>query len=235
MLGIIGAMPIEIEKIKSSMTDIKHTVISGMDFYTGAVEGEDVALCISGVGKVNAAAAAQTMILKYAPDAVINTGVAGGLDTDLKVGDIVVASAVVEHDMDTSGVGDPVGYISGLNKIYIETDDEISGRIYEIAENIAFTKRGIIASGDQFICTDEARGRIIDLFGASAAEMEGASIGHICAMNGVKFAVIRAVSDNANSDSHMSFAEFTELAAERSIKILLEYIKSVKEDKNGKN
>ena len=169
------------------------------------------------------------MILKYAPDMIINIGVAGGLDKEFNIGDIAVATSVVEHDMDTSPIGDEVGFISGLNMINIECDETIINAMYNAVNCIdkIKAKKGVIASGDQFIATDEARNKIVDNFNAIAAEMEGASVGHVCKMNNVPFGVMRAISDGANDDAQMDYPTFAKMAAENSVKITVEMLKNI--------
>ena len=215
LVGIIGAMDLEVQALKGLMDNAVVETISTIDFYKGNINGVETVVAVAGVGKVNAAVCSQTMILKYSPDIMINVGVAGGLSDEFKIGDIAVADSVVEHDMDTSPIGDPVGLISGINLVNISKVGTIT------------SKRGVIASGDQFISKQEQRDRIKDNFGAIAAEMEGASIGHVCYMNGVPFGVLRAISEGANDDSHMDYPEFAKMAAANSIKIILELLNSI--------
>ena len=116
-IGIIGAMDIEVQALKEMMDNPQVEKISSVEFYSGKIMNIDTVVAVAGVGKVNAAVCAQTMILKYAPDYIINTGVAGGLSPELEIGDIAVADKVCEHDMDTSPVGDELGFITGINKV----------------------------------------------------------------------------------------------------------------------
>ena len=231
LVGIIGAMALEVQALKDLMDNAKIETVSTIDFYSGKINGVDTVVAVAGVGKVNAAVCAQTMILKYSPDVVINVGVAGGLDTGFKIGDIAVADSVVEHDMDTSPLGDAPGYISGICMVEMPCDKAIADMMAKAVETVGtiHAKRGIIASGDQFINTQEERDKIVGNFGAIAAEMEGASIGHVCVMNNVKFGVLRAISDGANDDSPMDYPEFAKMAAANSIKIILELLKNMKE------
>ena len=226
LIGIIGAMDVEVQALKELMDNASVEKISSVDFFKGKISGVDTVVATAGVGKVNAAVCVQTMILKYAPEYIINIGVAGGLSPELGIGDIAVAEKVVEHDMDTTPIGDPMGYITGINTVYIPCDKKLSEMMYSAAENVDGVKAvyGTIASGDQFIASAEQRTRIIENFDAIAAEMEGASIGHVCMMNNVKFGVLRAISDGANSDSKIDFPTFTRLAAKNSIKIILELL-----------
>lgn len=230
LVGIIGALESEVQALKQLMDKADIDSISSIDFYKGNIDGVDTVVAAAGVGKVNAAICAQTMILKYSPDLVVNIGAAGGLDGDFKIGDIAVADFVVEHDMDTSAMGDPKGLISGIDMVYLPCDKEISDimmNAVSAAGNIK-AKRGVIASGDQFISTQEQRNRIIEDFHAIAAEMEGASIGHVCVMNNVRFGVLRAISDGANNDSVIDYPAFEKMAVENSIKIILELLKNIK-------
>jgi adenosylhomocysteine nucleosidase len=232
-IGIIGAMDIEVQALKELMDNAEINKISTVDFYSGKISGVDTIVAVAGVGKVNAAVCAQTMILKYSPDVIINVGVAGGLDPDFAIGDIAVAHAVVEHDMDTSPIGDDIGFISGINKVQMECDDKIANLMEQAAKSIGLNvKRGIIASGDQFISKQSERDKIIGNFGAIAAEMEGASIGHVCTMNNVPFGVLRAISDGANSDSVMDYPTFAKMAAGNSIKIIKYMLEVLKNEKN---
>jgi len=222
-IGIIGAMSVEVEGLKASMSQLQIEKISTVDYYIGKINGVDTVVATAGVGKVNAAVSAQTMILKYNPDIIINIGVAGGLSPELSVCDIAIATDVVEHDMDTTPIGDEAGFISGINKVYMECDKKITDLMYECAKELEGINviKGTIASGDQFIASDEQRGRIMNLFPTSvAAEMEGASIGHVCTMANKPFAVLRAISDGANSDSVMDFPTFTKKAAKNSVEII---------------
>ncbi|MDF2949821.1 MAG: 5-methylthioadenosine/S-adenosylhomocysteine nucleosidase, partial [Sedimentibacter sp.] len=182
-----------------------------------------------GVGKVHAAVCAQTMILKYKPDAIINTGVAGSLNSDLDIADLVISDNVVQHDMDTSGIGDPVGLISGLNIINIPCPKELVGKIKKSADTIEGTnvKVGTIASGDQFICNQDRKEYIVKHFDALCAEMEGAAIGHVCFLNNIDFCIIRSISDKADGSAHMDFPEFVKIAAKKSTQLINTFLKNI--------
>ena len=220
-IGIIGAMASEVDGLKAVMSDMRAEKISSVEFCCGLINGCETVVAEAGIGKVNAAVTAQTMILKYGVDCVINSGVAGGLDESLNIGDVVIASRTAEHDMDTTPCGDEAGYITGLNRVYMDCDEKLVRLLCECTREMGIhTEVGTIVSGDQFICRDDQREKLIGVFGGKAAEMEGAAIGHVCAMNGVKFAVLRAISDGANSDSTMTFPEFCKMASENSIEIM---------------
>ena len=235
LIGIIGAMDIEVEGLKELMDNPNIQTISTVDFYKGEINGISVVVAAAGVGKVNAAVCAQTMILTYNPSYIINIGVAGGLAPELGIGDIAVAENVVEHDMDTTPIGDVPGYISGINIVRIPCDTWLCDMMMTASKHIEGAKvlKGTIASGDQFISMPDERQKIISNFGAIAAEMEGASIGHVCYMNQVPFGVLRAISDGANSDSAMDYPTFARMAAKNSIKIVCELLEDIKEVQNN--
>ena len=227
MIGIIGAMEIEVESLKSKLTDTVTETVGGVDYFVGKMYGKDVVVAKCGVGKVFAAICAQTMILKYAPKLIINTGVAGSLSQNLGVLDVAVGSGVIQHDMDTSAIGDPVGLISGINMVNIPTDKAASFDIALCIKKLGLhTIRGAIASGDQFIGSEAAKNKILENFPESVAcEMEGAAIGQACYVSKVPFAVIRAISDNANSQGHMDFPTFAKAAAVNSTNAIELFVK----------
>lgn len=217
MIGIICAMQIEIDKINEAVENKKTEVVSGITFTSGSICGKDVVTAVCGVGKVFAAICAEAMIIKFNPDVIINTGVAGTLTDKLSIGDVAVSTAVVQHDMDTSPLGDPVGLLSGINIVSIPADALVADKIASCVEKMGVKSlKGVIASGDQFINSADKKDYISKTFGAVACEMEGGSIGHVCYVNNVKFAVIRAISDGAGDDSHMDYPTFAKKAAEVS-------------------
>ncbi|MBE6709741.1 MAG: 5'-methylthioadenosine/adenosylhomocysteine nucleosidase [Ruminococcaceae bacterium] len=222
-LGIIAAMKIEAELIEAAMTDIVRETCGSMEYCLGKIGTTDIVLAVCGIGKVFAAICAQTMIVKYAPDAVINTGVGGTLTKKLSVGDVAVSSAMVQHDMDTSALGDPVGLISGINIVEIPADAALAEKISAIVKSMGInTVTGTIATGDQFIGNQETKKRIADTFGAIACEMEGAAIGQVCYVNKVPFAVIRAISDDADGGACEDYPAFAKMAAKNSAKAVIE-------------
>ena len=223
MTGIIGAMHIEVETIKSLMENKTAEKISGVEYVKGTLHGREIVIAVCGIGKVAAAMCTQTMILKYAPDCVINTGVGGSLSTKLAIGDIAVAESLVQHDMDTSPLGDPVGMISGINLVKLPASKSLVKKITAAADRIGLPYAcGVIASGDQFIADREKKDWIRDTFDAIACEMEGAAIGQVAYVNGVDFAVLRAISDNADDAAgSMDYPTLCERAAKQT-QILIE-------------
>ncbi len=226
MIGIIGAMKPEIDGIKDIIEDKRTEVISGIEFVSGRVGETEVVAAQSGIGKVFAAICAQTMILNYNPEAVINIGVGGTLSQNLGVCHIAVATSVVQHDMDTSPLGDPVGLLSGIDIVEIPCDREIVSKLCDCIKELGINyETGIIASGDQFIASKEQKDKIKESFDAIACEMEGGSVGHVCYVNGVDFCVVRAISDGANDGAVMDYPAFMEKAAKNSICVMEKFLK----------
>ena len=228
MIGIIGAMSAEVDALKSILENKSTQTISGVEFVSGKLYGKDVVVAQCGIGKVFAAISAQTMILRYGTAAIINTGVAGTLDDEIGILDLAISSGVVQHDMDTTAIGDAPGLISGINVVEISA----SARLCELVRRLATeqgnkSKLGIIASGDQFINNSGRKAYIRDTFGAIACEMEGASIGHVCYVNGVEFVIIRCISDNASGEAEMEYPEMVKIAALRSQKLVEAIIKEI--------
>lgn len=224
MIGIIGAMEIEISGLREQMENRQTEHISGIRFDWGTIHGVLCAVAVCGPGKVNAAVCAQAMIMRFHPRLLINSGVAGGIGKDVQIGDVVIATAVVQHDMDTSPLGDPVGLIPGLHLTEIPADEQASQILADHAQKIyqGGVFRGIIATGDQFMADRNKIAAIAEQFHAMACEMEGGSIGQVCYMNKTPFTVLRAISDNGNDDAVLDYPKFAKEAADRSIALLSE-------------
>lgn len=228
MIGIIGAMTLEIEGLRALMSEKEEKTVSGIKFVSGMLENQKVVTAVSGIGKVFAAICTEAMILEYNPDVIINTGVAGTLTDKLSIGDIAVAKNVVQHDMDTSPLGDPRGLISGINVIYIEADESTAERLSKAAGELKInTLSGTVASGDQFIASGEKKKDITESFNAVACEMEGAAIGQVCYVNGKPFAVLRAISDSADGSAEMDYPTFARKAAENYVSVVRTYLKNL--------
>ena len=228
-IGIIGAMEIEVNSLIAAMRSPKITKISMTDYYEGEIDGCTCVVARCGIGKVAAAVCAQTMILQFAPDLIINTGVGGALASELRPGDIVISSRAVQYDMDTSPLGDPVGLISGINQIYFNADKKAADKLTEIANGFGkCVVRGTVCSGDRFVASVEEKDRILSHFPDGAAcEMEGAAIAHTAYLSGTPFVIVRAISDSADGSSHVDYMSFLSEAATRSYEIVRQYIKSV--------
>ena len=216
-IGIIGAMEPEIEGLVASLSNKETETVTGITFYKGILEGKRVVIAKCGIGKVFAAVCAQTMILKYSPALLVNTGVGGALASDLKTGDIIIAESLCQHDMDTSAIGDPVGLVSGINKIYFDADRRAVEILLEAAKENRLTARGgRVATGDKFIAQKSEKERIIADFSADACEMEGCAIAQVAFVNNTPFAVVRAISDSADGEATMDYPTFLPIAARNS-------------------
>ena len=225
IIGIIGAMEVETAGLVAEMTQTKTSTVSGVTFTQGHLCDKEVVVATCGVGKVFAAICAEAMILRFGVTALLNTGVAGGLADGLVVGDVVLADNVVQHDMDTSPLGDPVGLLSGINIVNIPADGALLDALRAATEACELKAVvGTVATGDQFIASDAQKTRLREVFHAAACEMEGGSIGHVAYVNRVPFAVLRAISDGGDG---MEFSEFVTLAAKNSVAVTKEFVKRI--------
>lgn len=227
MIGIICALKIEVDGLKALMENAETVQKAGLEFISGKIFGKDVVVLESGSGKVNAAVGTQIMIDLYKPDAVINSGIAGSLSKDLIIGDIVISSDCVEHDINRTALEEPRGLIwfTGEKRIDIPADEEISRKLAECCENLGSTVRiGRIATGDMFVSYRRQREFIAFEFDALCCEMEGGAVGHVCYMNKVPFTILRSISDDFKFNKAKNYDEFKELAADRTIKALKKFI-----------
>ena len=223
-IGVIGAMQMEVDNLKEALTDTSSVTYSGVNFVCGKMDDVEVVAAGCGIGKVFAAICAEAMILKFDVDMVINIGVGGSLTKDLGVLDVALADKVVQHDMDTSPLGDPYGLLSGLNEIFLPTSEPMRNLMAECLKEEGVSYRiGTIATGDQFIATKEQKDWIREHFEAIAAEMEGGSIGHVCYVNQIPFLILRSISDSEGGA--MDYQTFAEKAAIQSIDVVIRFIK----------
>ena len=217
-IGIIGAMEPEVAGLIAALSEHAEEKFGGVVFHTGILEGKRVAIARCGVGKVFAAIAAEAMICAYAPSLIVNTGVGGAVADGLSTGSVVVAESLCQYDMDTSPIGDPVGLISGINKIYFEADGRAVGILLSAARELGvFAVKGIVATGDRFVASPEEKARIAKGFGASACEMEGGAIAQTAFVNSTPFAVVRAISDSADGSASEDYPTFLPKAAAISL------------------
>lgn len=229
MIGIIGAMDIEVESLKRLLQDVRKEEISNIEFFCGKIGETETVIAKCGVGKVFAAICAQTMIMHFKPNVIVNIGVAGGLSKTLHIGDIVVADSVAQHDMDTTALGDERGLLSEIGLVKISVDNEVLNALKESCRYAGINYEvGTIASGDEFVSSADKKKFIKDTFSAKACEMEGAAIGQVCFVNKVPFGVLRAISDSANDGANMDFSEFAKAAAEKSAKVIERFIHTLK-------
>jgi MTA/SAH nucleosidase len=225
MIGIIGAVVEEAEAIKKEIKEIKEikeTVISGISFFTGKFNDKDVVFVQSGIGKVNAAITATLLIEKFKVSEVIFSGVAGSLDERLKVGDVVIGRDIVQHDVDATAFGYKMGQIPQMKEWAFESDKELvekAGNVNDFDHRIFF---GRILTGDQFVSKKDVKIRLGKDFEALCVDMESGAVAQVCTRLGVKFLIIRSISDSITDESDMEYETFVKLAAKNSTRILKE-------------
>lgn len=229
-IGIIGAMDEEVEILKSLMEVTETVTQAGMTFYKGLLHNQNIVLARSGIGKVNAAVCAQLMITLFDINYLINSGVAGTLHPDINQGDIVISTDAVQHDVDTTVFGDPLGTIPRLGITFFGANPILVDLAEKAAKTLNFEGvsifKGRVASGDQFIAGGTAKDRIQSHFAPSAVEMEGAAIAHVAYLNNVPYVIIRAISDKADGSADLSYEEFLPLAAKHASLLLEQIVKS---------
>ncbi|AJY76427.1 5'-methylthioadenosine/adenosylhomocysteine nucleosidase [Paenibacillus beijingensis] len=227
-VGIMGAMVEELELLHQHV-EVESTVVkAGMTFYKGRWQGKNIVFCKSGVGKVNAAVCTQALI-DLGAECVLFTGVAGAVDPKLEIGDIVVSTSSIQHDMDCSPLGFAPGVIPFQELSEFPADPELV-QVASVASDRLFPGRsmkGIVLSGDQFIASREKVQSLYETFHGACAEMEGASLAQVCAMNGIPYVVIRSMSDKADGSANVNFAEFTVQASNNSYRIIDEIIRNL--------
>lgn len=227
MLGIIGAMKIEIDGIKELMTQQEEFVFEKYILTKGKLYGQDVVACECGIGKVNSSTAAMLMKAKFDVDSIINLGVAGGYKT-LSQGDTVISDKTVEHDYNATPDGLEEGQVHGFDSPYLDCDEKMVNTFCAIAKEKGYSfVKGTVASGDQFIASNEKSEYLTKTFGALAYDMESGAINHVCKLLGVRFVAIRSISDNGNDVAIDSFYTFVEKASKKSIDLVCSYVKSL--------
>lgn len=218
-LGIIGAMSVEVETLKSQMQDVSVSECAGMEFYSGTLEGVNAVVVQCGVGKVNAALCVQVLCDKFAVSHIVNTGVAGSLLAELDIGDFVISKDAIYHDFDCHVLNDHyvVGQVPGLSVRAFPSHEKLIQLASSAAEKVhpGHSRIGTVASGDQFVCDKAQKAKIVADTGALCTEMEGAAIAHAAWRNGVPFVVIRAISDKADDSAQMDYPTFEAIAAKR--------------------
>lgn len=229
MIGIIAAMSEELEILLQDMTQAEKSTRANMTFHKGKLWEKDVVAVVCGIGKVNAAICSQILISEFKVDSIINVGVAGGIGKDIYPGDVVVATDLVQHDIDTTVFGDPYGQVPRLDTFDFKCDEKLVAAAKKACDEIEEinTFSGRIVSGDQFISSLEKIQWFEKEFNAISCEMEGASIAHVCYLNSIPFVVIRSISDNANNGAHMDYEKFIPVAVKSSTAILKRMFKNI--------
>ena len=222
-IGIIGAMDEEVSRLKEKMQVKRIENKAGMEFFEGDLSGKDVVIVRSGIGKVNAGICTQILVDDFHVEAVINTGVAGSLRNEINIGDIVLSSDALQHDMDATGFGYEPGVIPRMDNSIFVADKELLSVAEKVNKKVnpeIETFVGRVVSGDQFISDKEKKDYLIKQFSGYCTEMEGAAIAQACYVNKIPFLVIRAISDKADNSATMDYGEFEAKAIEHTVKLL---------------
>lgn len=228
VLGIIGAMDEEVSILKDRMESEEVVSMASMEFYKGKLEGKDVVIVRSGIGKVNAAVCTQILVSVFHVDCVINTGVAGSLRNEINIGDIVLSKDALNHDMDATGFGYEPGMIPRMDVSIFEADERLLQLAKQVNEDVnsdISTYVGRVVSGDQFISDKEKKNFLVDQFQGYCTEMEGAAIAQTAYLNQLPYLVIRAISDKADNSAEMDYSEFERKAIEHTVKLITGILK----------
>lgn len=206
VIGIVIAMESELRPYLTDKTT--EVVIGGKTFYKTVIGNKEAVIVFSGIGKVNAAYACTLLCREFSPEFIVSTGLSGGLGRS-NVLDTVVATSTCQHDSDTTALGDPIGLVSTVNKIYFPADENLT----DLFCRLTGAKKGVFACGDQFVADKEKAEKIIENFDAVACDMESGAIGQVAYLAGVPYVAVRIISDGANEGAPMSFSELTEKAS----------------------
>ena len=237
-IGILCAMQLEFEKLKEHLQEAKVQKVAGMEIWSGTLKGTEVTVGVSGIGKVHAAICAQAMIDKMGIDAIINTGVGGGIHPDLKVFDLVASTKALQYDFDVTADNQSVkGYIPGIgtpsSPSYFEADPQLLELFCSVMEkefpSLHYVK-GVIATGDLFVADPQVKKNLWEQYHACVAEMEGAAVAQTAACNGIPFLVLRAISDLADDGAGLSYDEFARKAADHSAHILFSMLEDMSQE-----
>lgn len=223
IIGIIGAMEEEVELLKEKMTDTVIIEKAGMKFVKGTLKGQTAVVVRSGIGKVNAGICTQILADEFQVEAVINTGIAGSLKAEINIGDIVLSTDTMQHDVDAREFGYPLGQIPRMETLTFLADEKLRKLAKEVCEEVnpdiqVFEGRG--ASGDQFVADKETKEKIIENTQAYCTEMEGAAIGQAAYLNKIPYLVIRAISDKADDSAHVDYPTFERQAIRHTVNLV---------------
>ena len=224
----MGAMPEEIEPIISKLENLKETRYAANTYYEGIYKGQELVVAYSKIGKVFATLTATSLIEKFGCDTLLFSGVAGAISPELKIGDLIIADGLCQHDLDITAFGHPYGYVPE-GEVCIPTDVTLRNVAKEVAsEKDLKLVEGVIATGDQFVANPERKDWIGETFKAHALEMEGASVAVVCSSLEIPFFILRAISDSADMDASFNFDEFLESSAKISADFILSMVEKIK-------
>ena len=220
-LGIIGAMAVEVETLKSEMENLTVTQKAGMEFYDGVLEGLQTVVVQCGVGKVNAAMCTQVLCDCFNVTHLVNTGIAGSLCAELDIGDLLISKDAMYHDFDAQHFGYEMGEVPGMGVLTFDADEELIAYAQAAAETVnpGHSRIGRVASGDVFVAEKAVKENIIAKTGALCTEMEGTAIAHVAFRNKLPFVILRAISDKADDSAEMDYPTFEAIAAHRCAQV----------------
>lgn len=229
-IGIIGAMEVEVAQLKEQMTEVSVIKKAGMEFNQGILEGKTVVVVRSGIGKVNAGACTQILADVFGADFIINTGIAGSLRNEINIGDIVISTDVLQHDMNAVAFGYQPGEIPQMGMLSFPADEKLAELCEKVCRSVnpeISTFRGRIVSGDQFVADNATKQRIKSQFDGLCTEMEGAAIGQVAYMNGIPFVILRAISDKADNSAQMDYPTFEKQAIAHCVRLTTGVVKNL--------
>lgn len=228
IIGIIGAMNIETDLMISKLDSPKKVTYAQRDFYTGILNDKNVVIVTSGISMINAAITTQILIDRFNPDYIINTGIAGSVDNNVRVKDVVISTDAVQYQVDVSKYGYKIGQIPSKNTYSFKASDKLIDIIknlkFDIDSNIHY---GRIVSGDKFISNNSDRTYLSEYFNALCTEMEGAAIAHVCYDNEIPFCIIRSISDNADGNADISYEQFEKISADISSRFITDILSHI--------
>ena len=226
-IAIMGAMPEEIEPLLAHVQNVTKTEYAANTYYEAEYKGKEIVIAYSKIGKVFAALTAATLIEKYGCEMLLFSGVAGAIDPDLEIGDLIIADGLCQHDLDITAFGHPHGFVPE-GEVCIATDVYLREVAHKVAAKKGLPlKEGVIATGDQFVANVERKSWIAEIFDAHALEMEGASVAVICNALEVPFFILRAISDSADMDAGFDFDTFLESSAKVSAEFILDMVEVI--------
>jgi len=227
-IGIIGAMVEEITPIVEKVNVLEEVDYGNNRYFKATFEDLDLVIAYSKIGKVNSALTTATMIEVFNCEKILFSGVAGAINENLEIGDLIIANKLCQHDLDITAFGHPYGFVPE-SKVFVETCKDMNKIAFEVASELNLKlQEGVIATGDQFIADANKKEWIKETFGADAIEMEGASVGFVCDSLSVPFFALRAISDSANMDAGFDFDKFLENSAKNSANFIIEMLKKLK-------
>lgn len=229
-IGIIGAMEQEVAQLKSKMEQVEESTFAGMTFLDGTLCGKKVVLVRSGIGKVNMAVCAEVLAGHFKVGCLINTGIAGSLCNDINIGDVVISTDAIQHDVDATGFGYKRGVIPQMDESTFVADEHLINLAKNACETVNTDIRvftGRVVTGDQFISKDEVKQDLIETFHGLCTEMEGGAMAQVAWLNKIPFVIIRAISDKADHSAEVDYAEFEKKAIEHSIKLVCQMLEDM--------